>query len=1039
MSLINNEHPITIISKCISKSKNYENPFEKLTNSLIIYLELPNYENMLELLQNTNNISDKKFIAITLLRFYKNHESIITDNQILKRKVIQLFDEIFEKEFYKKLNINQKTQSYEKMPLLINYLEQAESIKLNIENLSKIDKFKQDFYKYLKGQYKIIITPFLEKNIFQNIDSLFDIVKKYNLNPNLNTYNDAIKLFEKNIKICKKINSEYNNTFIKQPLEEILKLIKKDFAQNPDSKPSKLIITSTGKKYPLLSSPTNKFNLIVQLKNVENGKAYNTKLSISNVSKNIKIFEREQFIGEIEGNKTINIEFEVEILTPKKNLEILLEVSWENYNHKEYKSHKKLIFNAQRNDINWSELKSKDAYSVRAVESEDKLIGRKDILDDLYEGIISNLNSYYIHGQKRVGKTSIVKTLKSKLEIDKKFIVTYIVNTGTSAEKSIQNLGKKICKEIRREYKKELRDIEIPIFTDNIDPLEDFLDDVNDEIGDKNFIFILDEFDEMSSGLYERNDLINAFFLAIRNFASHDRLNCSFILVGGEKISFLMSIHGKHLNFFNEHRVDYFDKEHFSQFKELVQKPVNGYIDITNEAVEKVYIETAGNPYFTNLICKEMLNIAIEKKDSHITDRDMLEAIEKIIYNAEKHTFIHFWEDGIREFRDESIAEETSYKRRSVLLVLAVLINRKKQLKQEYITDKLSDEFNENETKRILKEFVDRKILIEENKIYNFRINFFKNWLVACGSEKIIMTLSNEQQIQKRAKEEKEAKITSQEIKNFIHEKNIIYNGKPLTTDDIRSWIEQFGDNLKQRLIFRILENITYYRDSNIKDKMITLYQQIKKIKLIPSTGKKKTHILVSYLDQVGKSSAEYAKYFGEENSIHSYNIVEKSKILDKLNKSAEIKVLVFIDDFIGTGNSIITYIKELKKLSPEIFQKEIDIYIGVITGFQDAKENIENKFQKLKIDNIKIILLEPLNERDKCFTESSKIFTNPDMRREAKDLCEVKGEELISKNPLGYGNCQSIVVFPETCPNNCLPILWAKNKNFNPLFERKM
>ncbi len=27
--------------------------------------------------------------------------------------------------------------------------------------------------------------------------------------------------------------------------------------------------------------------------------------------------------------------------------------------------------------------------------------------------------------------------------------------------------------------------------------------------------------------------------------------------------SFLMSIHGKHLNFFNEHRIDYFDKEMF--------------------------------------------------------------------------------------------------------------------------------------------------------------------------------------------------------------------------------------------------------------------------------------------------------------------------------------------------------------------------------------------------------------------------------------------------------------------------------------------
>ena len=82
---------------------------------------------------------------------------------------------------------------------------------------------------------------------------------------------------------------------------------------------------------------------------------------------------------------------------------------------------------------------------------------------------------------------------------------------------------------------------------------------------------------------------------------------------------------------------------------------------------------------------------------------------------------------------------------------------------------------------------------------------------------------------------------------------------------------------------------------------------------------------------------------------------------------------------------------------------------------------------------------MEPLTERDKCFSEASKIFTNPDKRREAKDLCESIGNQLLSSNPLGYGNCQATVIFPETCPNNCLPILWAKKNSFVPIFERKI
>lgn len=83
--------------------------------------------------------------------------------------------------------------------------------------------------------------------------------------------------------------------------------------------------------------------------------------------------------------------------------------------------------------------------------------------------------------------------------------------------------------------------------------------------------------------------------------------------------------------------------------------------------------------------------------------------------------------------------------------------------------------------------------------------------------------------------------------------KRIIYNGKNLTTDDIRHWLEQFGDNLRQRLMFDILKNITYYRTSNIKDKMKNIYEEIKRIKLIPTKSKKATHILVSYLDKMRK------------------------------------------------------------------------------------------------------------------------------------------------------------------------------------------
>lgn len=1028
---------VKLISEYILSEEKDSNQLNRLTKSICEYLNISLYDDILTLIKNTTRISDKKFIAVTLLRFYKNHESIIEEDKTLKRGIIQLFDEVYKDDLYPKLNIDKKIQNHEKLPLLIDYIENIEKQIFEIESLDKLAKFKQMFFKFIKASYKDIITPFLEENTLNEMNDILHLVELYINQPNLVSYSNATKILNEKISILTSQDSEYNNKFLLHPLKKIFELIEINFNTNPDSKPSELIITSNGKKYPLLSSNETKFKLTVQIKNMEAGKAYNTRIKILSFSNNINIPLEEQYLGKIEGYKLVNVEFLTELIRNSTSMKVKVEISWENYTKETKTKTRTLCFHSQRTDIDWQELESKDVYSVRAIETEDMLIGRSNVLDDLFKGLTTNLNSYYIHGQKRVGKTSIVKTLKSKLEKDKNFIVTYIVNSGSTMEGSIQNLGQRICKDIRRQYKEILENIEIPIFKNTIEPIEDYLDSVNDALSDKKFVFILDEFDEMSSGLYERNDVSNSFFLAIRNFASHYRLKCSFILVGGEKISFLMSIHGKHLNFFNEHRIDYFDKEQFNQFKELVTKPVSGYIDITDEAIEEIYNKTAGNPYFTNFICREMLSTAIEKKDSHITDKEMQEAIDRALIKAENHVFAHFWEDGIIEFNDKQ--EEVSYKRRSVLLALSSLEKANKTLNQTYVIDKLIEEFNKNEIRRILKEFVDRKILIENEDIYSFRIEFFKNWLVKYGTEKIIMTLSNEQIIQKRAKEEKDARIDSIEIKKLIEDKDIIYNGKNITTDDVRYWLEQFGDNLKQRLIFEVLKNITYYRTSNIKDKMRNIYNEIKRIKLIPTKGKKATHILVSYLDQLGKSGPEYAKYFIDENSIHSYNIVEKNKILDKLNTNEEIKILVFIDDFIGTGNTIVDNIKELNYNYPDIFSKNIDIYIGIITGFLDAKENIEKEFEKLKILNIKIILMEPLTERDKCFSESSKIFTNPDKRREAKDLCESIGNQLLSSNPLGYGDCQATIIFPETCPNNCLPILWAKKGSFIPLFERNI
>jgi len=64
-------------------------------------------------------------------------------------------------------------------------------------------------------------------------------------------------------------------------------------------------------------------------------------------------------------------------------------------------------------------------------------------------------------------------------------------------------------------------------------------------------------------------------------------------------------------------------------------------------------------------------------------------------------------------------------------------------------------------------------------------------------------------------------------------------------------------------------------------------------------------------------------------------------------------------------------------------------------------------------------------------------IFPEHIERQKAESICKKIGATLEKRHPLGFSDCQSRVVFPTTCPNNSLPILWKETSTWKPLFKR--
>lgn len=193
-------------------------------------------------------------------------------------------------------------------------------------------------------------------------------------------------------------------------------------------------------------------------------------------------------------------------------------------------------------------------------------------------------------------------------------------------------------------------------------------------------------------------------------------------------------------------------------------------------------------------------------------------------------------------------------------------------------------------------------------------------------------------------------------------------------------------------------------------------------------------------MDAPSKSGARYAKLYADENEIYFDQVVERSNLFEQMQGMNENpRALVFVDDFVGTGQSAKEYFDDVfKEVGREVSKRNWQVFFIAVIGFQKAKKELIDHCAASGIP-ITIHFCDTLDEESRCFQENSEIFPDPIERKTAKDVVLQIGLQLEPKWPLGYKDSQALVVFDDTCPNNTIPILWAHSLkgNWTPLFRR--
>ena len=153
-----------------------------------------------------------------------------------------------------------------------------------------------------------------------------------------------------------------------------------------------------------------------------------------------------------------------------------------------------------------------------------------------------------------------------------------------------------------------------------------------------------------------------------------------------------------------------------------------------------------------------------------------------------------------------------------------------------------------------------------------------------------------------------------------------------------------------------------------------------------------------------------------------------------------EIKRLIFIDDFCGTGQQVTEMAGEtVPQLQSAARNIGTDLEIWYLTLFAttDGLEKVEQASLFQQVGSLSVF-----DDSYRVFGHNSQYFIDsPDYID--KDKCEEiishYGNYIFPQAPLGYGNCQLLLGFRHNVPDNTLPVIWLNQRTprWRPIFER--
>jgi len=359
--------------------------------------------------------------------------------------------------------------------------------------------------------------------------------------------------------------------------------------------------------------------------------------------------------------------------------------------------------------------------------------GREDIVEEIVDNLkgFSQDNVLVLHGQRRVGKTSLLYNLEH-YDLRGSYVPVFIDMqelSGSSTARLCSKLANSVLNALRA------RGISLPI-TDPFLPSDYFSEDPLGKLGeffdqietlqDVRILLLIDEFESLMRTI-RGGTITEHFYNFLRGLMQH-KMNVSFIFAGADELQEMMRDYASVM--FNIARfipVGYMSPE---EAEYLIKKPVEGFLAYEDSAVGRIEAATAGNPYYIQLICFNLVERMNREKRNTATIVDVNEVIRELLQFGSSY-FEHLWRrlEPLENILLACLAESTDPASDRWVGYVEIL-DQMRQLEKRYDVKLALTE--EGTLLRVTKILRDRGVIEERRReeeiVFRIRVDLFREW-----------------------------------------------------------------------------------------------------------------------------------------------------------------------------------------------------------------------------------------------------------------------------------------------------------------------